>query len=215
MGKNSPRKAPPVAYDPRVTSLLGLPPKTSASRVKPIMKSLLRRVCKPCWELRYCPYGPLVETFPLPRITRQDAITHNEFLKSQLNSAAYDPARKRTFSAQVKSFEARSFPEQIPEEEQLMSCHIFGHLCPVFFTAEPFTETADLRKVNRAIPFQIKLRVARRDNYTCQECGKLLREHELEFDHIIPHSLGGTSAEHNVRLTCLKCNRKKGKQVRL
>jgi hypothetical protein len=23
-------------------------------------------VCKPCWELRYCPYGPLVEYFPLP-----------------------------------------------------------------------------------------------------------------------------------------------------
>jgi hypothetical protein len=23
-------------------------------------------VCKPCWELKYCPYGPLVEFFPLP-----------------------------------------------------------------------------------------------------------------------------------------------------
>lgn len=22
-------------------------------------------VCKPCWELKYCPYGPLVEQFPL------------------------------------------------------------------------------------------------------------------------------------------------------
>ena len=22
-------------------------------------------VCKPCWELKYCPYGPLVEFFPL------------------------------------------------------------------------------------------------------------------------------------------------------
>jgi len=21
--------------------------------------------CKPCWELKYCPYGPLVEFFPL------------------------------------------------------------------------------------------------------------------------------------------------------
>lgn len=21
-------------------------------------------VCKPCWELKYCPYGPLVEYFP-------------------------------------------------------------------------------------------------------------------------------------------------------
>jgi 5-methylcytosine-specific restriction endonuclease McrA len=72
-----------------------------------------------------------------------------------------------------------------------------------------------LRKGDSSISFQTKLRVARRDNYTCQECGKLLREHELEFDHVIPRSLGGTSDEHNIRLTCLKCNRKKGKQVRL
>ncbi len=26
----------------------------------------VKAVCKPCWELKYCPYGPLVEDFPLP-----------------------------------------------------------------------------------------------------------------------------------------------------
>lgn len=26
----------------------------------------VKAVCKPCWELKYCPYGPLVEKFPLP-----------------------------------------------------------------------------------------------------------------------------------------------------
>ena len=26
----------------------------------------IQAVCKPCWELKYCPYGPLVEEFPLP-----------------------------------------------------------------------------------------------------------------------------------------------------
>ncbi|MDO8684165.1 MAG: HNH endonuclease signature motif containing protein [Armatimonadota bacterium] len=32
----------------------------------------VKAVCKPCWELNYCPYGPLVEDFPLPddRTTR-------------------------------------------------------------------------------------------------------------------------------------------------
>jgi len=215
MSRTKHRKTPLPSYDPRVVNLIGLPERTPTVRVKRTMKALLKRVCKPCWELKYCPYGPLVEDFPLPRITRNDAIVHNDFLKKQLETDAYDAERKRAFSAEVKRFNASKFPDQIPEEEQLMSCHIFGHLCPVFFMAEPFTETADLRRVNRGIPFQTKLRVARRDNYTCQECGKLLREHELEFDHIIPHSRGGTSEEHNVRLTCLKCNRKKGKQVQL
>lgn len=33
-------------------------------------------VCKPCWELKYCPYGPLVEMFPGPPITRSpDEVT--------------------------------------------------------------------------------------------------------------------------------------------
>lgn len=25
----------------------------------------VKAICKPCWELKYCPYGPLVEEFPL------------------------------------------------------------------------------------------------------------------------------------------------------
>ena len=28
----------------------------------------VQAVCKPCWELKYCPYGPLVEEFPLPEV---------------------------------------------------------------------------------------------------------------------------------------------------
>ena len=91
-----------------------------------------------------------------------------------------------------------------------MSCHIFGHYCPVFLVAEPFTETSDLCKGNNSIPFQTRLRVARRDNYTCEECGQLLREHELEFDHIIPRSLGGTSEEHNIRLMRPQCGKNAG-----
>jgi hypothetical protein len=215
MRKRTHPKTPSVPYDPAVVRLLHLPESTPPAKVKRTLKTILGRVCKPCWELKYCPYGPLVEQLPLPRITRRNATEHNEFLKEQLKAGAYDDSRKRVFSKEVKNFDASKYPEHTPEEEEFMSCRIFGHLCPVFFAAEPFTETADLRRFSRAIPFQTKLRVARRDNYTCQECGKTLREHELEFDHIIPHSLGGTSEEHNVRLTCLRCNRKKGKLVQL
>lgn len=28
-------------------------------------KKRVKAVCKPCWEIKYCPYGPLVEQFPL------------------------------------------------------------------------------------------------------------------------------------------------------
>jgi transcription initiation factor IIE alpha subunit len=36
-------------------------------------------ICKPCWEIKYCPYGQLVEQFPLPPPTREEAIKRNEF----------------------------------------------------------------------------------------------------------------------------------------
>src|SRR6266705_633752 len=199
-----------LPYDPEIVRLLHLPKRTRPGTVKRVLKAVFRTRCKPCWELKYCPYGPLVERFPLPRMIRSDAIEHNEYLRKHLKAGGrFRGWTKREFAAEVKNFDPRNFPEQIPEEEDFMGCHIFKHYCPVFFVGEPFTETGDLRRGNSSISFQTKLRVARRDNYTCQECGRLLREFELEFDHIIPRSLGGTSEEHNIRLTCLKCNRKK------
>jgi hypothetical protein len=48
-----------------------------------------KHVCKPCWELKYCPYGPLIEDFPLLGPTRKEAIEHNEFLKTQLCVRTY------------------------------------------------------------------------------------------------------------------------------
>ncbi len=30
----------------------------------------VKAVCKPCWEIKYCPYGPLVEEFPLGSAVR-------------------------------------------------------------------------------------------------------------------------------------------------
>jgi hypothetical protein len=32
-----------------------------------------------------------------------------------------------------------------------LSCTIFGHICPVFFSAEPFTETQEGRNITRTI----------------------------------------------------------------
>ena len=71
------------------------------------------------------------------------------------------------------------------------------------------TETSTIRRRGRYIPFPVKMRVVRRDNHTCQHCGKHAADTEVEFDHKIPISKGGSSEEHNVRLTCFDCNRDK------
>lgn len=123
-----------------------------------------KAVCKPCWEIKYCPYGPLVEDFPIAKIDDE----------------------KR--------------------------CKIFGHECPVFSVAEPFTETKELRNITRQIPRTTQFRVLKRENQICSSCGNAVKDEDIEFDHIIPWSLGGSSDESNIRLLCMKCNRKKGKK---
>src|SRR5215469_7580528 len=52
-----------------------------------------------------------------------------------------------------------------------------------------------------------------RDNNTCQYCGRRLPRTELNLDHVIPRSRGGTSTWENVVCSCHICNRRKGGQT--
>jgi 5-methylcytosine-specific restriction endonuclease McrA len=64
--------------------------------------------------------------------------------------------------------------------------------------------------VHRPRP-QIKLtrrEIFRRDNYTCQYCGKVTTV--LTIDHILPRHLGGQHTWTNVVAACSFCNHKKG-----
>lgn len=49
----------------------------------------------------------------------------------------------------------------------------------------------------------------KRDEYTCQYCGKRPPSSEITIDHITPVSKGGKSTWLNCVLACLKCNHKK------
>jgi len=49
-----------------------------------------------------------------------------------------------------------------------------------------------------------------RDNNTCQYCGAQYPRSELNLDHVVPRSLGGTSTWENIVCSCLACNRRKG-----
>ncbi len=88
-------------------------------------------------------------------------------------------------------------------------CKIFGHVCPVFFVCEPLTETKELRNISRNIPRPTQFRVLKRDNQICRDCGKAVQDEDIEFDHLIPWSKGGSSEESNIRLLCRECNRKR------
>ena len=57
----------------------------------------------------------------------------------------------------------------------------------------------------------LRKQIMKRDNYTCQICGKYMPDEiGLHIDHIIPIAKGGKSVPSNLRVLCSKCNGKKG-----
>ncbi|MCA1954160.1 MAG: HNH endonuclease [Anaerolinea sp.] len=68
-----------------------------------------------------------------------------------------------------------------------------------------------LRQMIRRPRPQVKLcrrEILRRDNFTCQYCGR--RTGNLTIDHIIPRHLGGGHTWNNVVTACSACNHAKG-----
>ncbi len=60
------------------------------------------------------------------------------------------------------------------------------------------------------IPDDTQIFVWNRDGGACVNCGS--RE-SLAFDHIIPHSLGGSNSRRNLQLLCDSCNLKKSNKI--
>ncbi len=166
-------------------------------------------VCKPCWELKYCPYGALVEQFPLfPEETTIEEM--DKFYKQVLTGLAngeYQTEEEIRWAASRLEFadpKKWHFTQEYDITE--LQCTVFGHVCPVFFVSEPFTETKEKRKLGRHIPREIMLKVVRRDGQVCQICRKNVLDNELEFDHVIPYSKGGPTSVDNLRV--LYCSEK-------
>ena len=65
---------------------------------------------------------------------------------------------------------------------------------------------AQLQGKTRFIPKKVKEEVLARDNWQCVICGK---KEDLQFDHIIPYSKGGSNTVENLQILCASCNRKK------
>ncbi len=63
----------------------------------------------------------------------------------------------------------------------------------------------------RLMTKQLREQIARRDNYTCQICGKYMPDGVgLHVDHIVPVAKGGKTVPSNLQVLCSKCNGRKG-----
>ncbi|WP_231660249.1 HNH endonuclease [Hoylesella saccharolytica] len=65
-------------------------------------------------------------------------------------------------------------------------------------------------RTREPIPQEVQDAVWRRDGGRCVKCGS---QENLEFDHIIPFSKGGSNTIRNIQLLCEKCNRSKSNKI--
>lgn len=74
---------------------------------------------------------------------------------------------------------------------------------------DPIDDSAFSPKRERILD-DVKVAVWRRDGGVCARCGS---QENLEYDHIIPVSKGGSNTLRNIELLCESCNRKKSNRV--
>jgi 5-methylcytosine-specific restriction endonuclease McrA len=64
--------------------------------------------------------------------------------------------------------------------------------------------TAPAARSSRSIPQDVKIAVAVRDEGLCQHCGT--DTGPMQYDHVIPYSMGGDNSVENIQLLCRRCN---------
>jgi 5-methylcytosine-specific restriction endonuclease McrA len=77
----------------------------------------------------------------------------------------------------------------------------------VFAVPSVIRISAMVRRPDRTNHKLTRMEIFRRDQYTCQYCGKQSRQ--LTLDHVIPRYRGGPHTWENIVSACIPCNRGK------
>lgn len=155
--------------------------------------------------------------FEAPGFEAERSLNQGAFLRLQRESdtapvlAAQDGARKRSwwlyrgeFYREEEGLEAREVLALILERDSQKVRRLKRAIA--------LMEQAEVTDEGRRepIPPEVRAFVWNRDGGRCVQCGGTER---LEFDHLIPFSMGGSSTARNLQLLCEACNRSKGASI--
>ena len=65
---------------------------------------------------------------------------------------------------------------------------------------------SNIIQMARIVNNEIRFLILKRDNFTCQYCGRSAPDVKLEVDHIKPHSKNGTVESDNLITSCSECS---------
>lgn len=137
-------------------------------------------------------YGQLGidEILFLNEITR----TEKEYLVRKVHGHSHEEARELY----------DNYEQRIKKAKLRLAKHKIARKADEVFDTMP---RADKRE---PISEDVRMFVWRRDGGKCVKCGS---QENLHFDHIIPHSKGGSDTERNLQLLCEKCNLEKSDKI--
>ncbi len=95
--------------------------------------NIKKEIQKPCHACGFCPYGQLVEAFPIHTESLKYAEEHGLYSKF-VDGKGWVSCNKDDVGASLDLNSA------IGKVEEPFSCKAFGHNCPVFYCAEPIVE---------------------------------------------------------------------------
>ena len=123
--------------------------------------------------------------------------------------------RKRELVRPLSRYSERPYAQRFGSWRQ--SLEAFVHWAETANTRE--CEPVDARQNSRRTPRDpnsaLRWRVANRDSFRCQHCGKspaINAGVQLHIDHILPWSKGGETVLENLQTLCSQCNLGKGTQ---
>ena len=93
---------------------------------------------KPCHILEWCPYGILVEAYPLNVLQEEYAIKHNRYCKL-VKGRGWVRCGKNDSQSQP-DLNWASVEMEKKEIIDPFQCNFFGHYCPVFYLKENHRE---------------------------------------------------------------------------